>query len=1252
MENEYNLTPDEAQQLLDIPAFNVNNIPAAQLEAIVAGQSSNTEPEEVTPPEPEVSTPPETTTNTELEELGLPKPVPLEFNETIQERQDALDAGDSLTAANIYGDKPGGTFKSIYNNWLDRLTVFSAEKLGTTDRIFKADDVVESKEAIKEYDTAVEKYKVEANEIYNSLGSPEVIDGKETGRRIYERVTNNPDTGEIFVENVVIPVPEELGPDWFNKVFREGGMEFARDIAGLMQGDISDDTGKFPLGTKEEDKDFIQRTPTEELSSGQQLLADLLTLVPVTGGTTTGSRVILNLAKMARQGTTAARVGGGGRFASAVLGASMADTLIASEGQGGIFPEELTQQWAKDANLGWDDATVRDWTIFMEGLLFNGLMDGLFTVAAPVLLGKGGEIIGNATLGTTIEAFTESVQKGQVLNVVNFLDPELLKTKGLGKHRKLKKLAEVLRDNKTVDITIGDLNKNIPVPTSIALASGAEAYIRETRQNMKGTFREEAAWESYVESEANEMFARIVALMNANNSNLKTVGAEAQVESQIGLAFSEAASNIQPDDAAPMSVVEALTSRYADDVRKLQENVDVKASSLDNVIEQQKSILKDSEVYHDLVDEVYPSSGRTNDVAQKYINNSLYPAFQEAKLAYQKAFEAIPNTPIGEDAAEALMRVFKKAITDSSPNPLIDRSAAEQSVKKELIGIINKLSPQPIGGTENTGLVFEQQATFKEITDRLSQLGFADLWQLKPEIARLKNEAPETQRVIYQTLGKHLNGGIDEKGVAKGQVGFAMLSDNPETAEAAIKAQQLWQDFDNKFRDSEFMEPITNAMEERLSKQLAFAESGVKQNPLGSLDVEIAVENAINSALGSTIKSGSRQQELAEAIGDTGLDQTSVLFKSIINKNVISSLIPYIDQGMDVASLRSLLADPIANLRASNANAAADQLENLIQDIELRSVELGSEKLGAETALQAAKEQLENSQNSVLESLLTKVKSDTTDPFQMSLTPKKNIQSILSNPDVSNTKELLKQIDRLPSKTDKEFALKTVQAAALDLIGERVFGVSRLMTKDARTVRRINASQLDKLTDGEASGLLESLDLIFKEGDGAIQDTKMGVLYALNVLDENVSITQGRGVSIGSDTQFRTAQAKATQDAASTSILLVAGYMNPTAALLRRLASAPIQELQEIEKEVAANALAVILTEPDKFASLVDKVRKGAKWETLAATSKAMVNAAYLDAKYQIAIREDEMTEEDVGLIGRIVGRDLREGVSAPFTSE
>ena len=114
---------------------------------------------------------------------------------------------------------------------------------------------------------------------------------------------------------------------------------------------------------------------------------------------------------------------------------------------------------------------------------------------------------------------------------------------------------------------------------------------------------------------------------------------------------------------------------------------------------------------------------------------------------------------------------------------------------------------------KNTGLVFEQEATFKEITDRLSKIGFADLWSLKPEIARLKNSGPEDERAIFIELGKHLNGSVNEKGEAVGQVGYAMLSDNPETADAAKLAQQLWQDFDNRFRDSEFIKPVTEALE-------------------------------------------------------------------------------------------------------------------------------------------------------------------------------------------------------------------------------------------------------------------------------------------------------------------------------------------------------------------------------------------------------------------------------------------------------
>ena len=64
-----------------------------------------------------------------MEALGLPTTPSIEFNETTQERQEAVQSGDDLTPEAIFGEKPGGTFREIYNNWIDRLAVFSKEKM-------------------------------------------------------------------------------------------------------------------------------------------------------------------------------------------------------------------------------------------------------------------------------------------------------------------------------------------------------------------------------------------------------------------------------------------------------------------------------------------------------------------------------------------------------------------------------------------------------------------------------------------------------------------------------------------------------------------------------------------------------------------------------------------------------------------------------------------------------------------------------------------------------------------------------------------------------------------------------------------------------------------------------------------------------------------------------------------------------------------------------------------------------------------
>ena len=47
--------------------------------------------------------------------------------------------------------------------------------------------------------------------------------------------------------------------------------------------------------------------------------------------------------------------------------------------------------------------------------------------------------------------------------------------------------------------------------------------------------------------------------------------------------------------------------------------------------------------------------------------------------------------------------------------------------------------------------------------------------------------------------------------------------------------------------------------------------------------------------------------------------------------------------------------------------------------------------------------------------------------------------------------------------------------------------------------------------------------------------------------------------------------------------------------------------------------------------------------------AKLAVNSAYQGGKYNIRIREEEPTDEDIGLIQQFVGRDLSEGIGAIF---
>jgi len=116
----------------------------------------------------------------------------------------------------------------------------------------------------------------------------------------------------------------------------------------------------------------------------------------------------------------------------------------------------------------------------------------------------------------------------------------------------------------------------------------------------------------------------------------------------------------------------------------------------------------------------------------------------------------------------------------------------------------------------------------------------------------------------------------------------------------------------------------------------------------------------------------------------------------------------------------------------------------------------------------------------------------------------------------------------------------------------------------------------------------------------------------------------------GSDTAFNTSRNQQIRDSVSTAILLTAGYMNPTAAMLRRIAEAPMKDAKKLEEDVAANVLAVILTSPKAFSELLKASAEGQKQSVINRLAKEAIRNTAKTTRYEIRVQEgDEYGQED-----------------------
>lgn len=1128
-----------------------------------------------------------------------------------------VDKADSLTKQDLYGEKPS---VSVVN----RLQASFQDLVG--DITGSEVELSEEQKALEDLPEAVDNWEKRAQEIYGQTGVLQE-NGPNKGQRIYTAFEVDPeDPTKLKAIDYVVP---EYTSNMWARIINQGGLNVAKDFDGLSRREFTTDSSEYEVGTDPEDLTYSARTPSMQLAGGEQLVADLWTLaVPLTAAAKP-VQLAFRGAKMLVTANRAAQLGKLGSVTATTVSASVLETLFVSESQGGLLVKgPSVQKWANAAGMELSDKAANDLAVLTDGLLINGALDGVLTIAAPVfnfITGKGKV----AASLKNLDGISQAVQDGLVLNVAQFLDPSLVSGSAAEIARKLKVLSKVLNNNAVVNLQIADFTKAIPVPTTQAINSGAEAYMRETKQHLKNTMTPEA-FEAMIQESSDLMFGKMVAILRSNSTNPALQNIDASLLNEMGKFFSEFA-----DSRVAGSINEATDTTVNNLTRQIETDKIAAGGVVDDATEvvgklktQIDNVVPDNPDIETIIETLQKSQleGTDRTLLNEWTQSTAFAAFNSQKEAMEAAFKAIPNDPIGPEAAEALIDNIMAAVQEVN---VFDSSGRQ--AKNVLNKIYSELLPTMKPGSTtttaqinditkllefNTTTLQPTAETRAELIKRIGKIGFQDVYNLRPTLKEFYNTYAGTNLANrFTSIRKHINNR------ETGQLSFAAQN----TRELADTADQAYKNFDNRWQSDKNIQELTNAFNAQRSNR-NLSPSQVTSTEKGVIDSNRAATQYVDSSLAEV--SGEGFQKIMEAvdglIGMTG--PTKTIMSDLIQARMAAQLALNATSGMDAAGLNRQIAPYLAQLRAAGSDDVALSLQNMVENINTKRTELGDELLGAEDALIVAKQQLKQAENNILNDLLSKVtRSDGGVGSVARTDTREALVDIISRPDANNTKELLVQINKLPV-SQRDLAMTALQSVALDTIGSKVFGTGIQGFKEGAALRNIQPSQLVKMSRQDASGLMKNLDLIFPEEalDPLTQSVRQGVFTSLEVLYDAAGPTLFRDVQVGSNTALLTQIGKETRDAVSTSILVLAGYMNPTAALLRRLTASSLDDIMRVEKEVSKNVLGIIIASPTEFANLIDLMRKRAGRDRIREAALLALRTARLDGRYQVRIREEE----------------------------
>lgn len=1031
----------------------------------------------------------------------------------------------------------------------------------------------EAQKAVEEFRENEQQYLDEAVQTYEDLGKP-IIDatGGMTGRTALIAVPDDNAEGGSRVEEVLLPNPYGNA---FYDVFVQTGSSVLQDTGDLATGNVLQEG---PVG---------RAVPDTQLPDGQQLTSDILGFLVPGLGVAKGAKFVgrgvdaIQNSRRARQGdeatTSATRSGAIAGGTTNFGGQAAVGTVFANPDDDPLManPEYFEDTFKMSPERAQEAA------IFAENLLVDGALSALGAAASKVktwVRNKGSGVFA----GINPQYLQNATQRQTVMNTMKYLDPEIDAAGDLETLRNMDTFSRTLGANASLRATLGSETADIPVPTVNSLMKGAENYIRVSRQRLRQSMEPEE-YEEYVREEATNLVNRAVGLSQMQSGKGGQVARrEGQTTEAIRGLTQSAVRSQAPVNAAGESIpagqaMRQTTERLAQlrqaDVQaadaavgQAQANVDLAQESLDSVV-------SDNAIVRDVLNEA-PSPdqflrvGEYDQRLKQLMGETAYNEYVRTFDEVNAAYSAIPNDPLPEENILALQSELNGVVRNANQ---MDSSGG---TAKAILGDVYRAF-QPQESLDESGEVIIE--TTDELLDRLGDIGFQDIYQVKRNLSRTIDGLPDGP--VKTRLIDFRNHITDPD---RGQIGLLQRSGNDDIADAAVAADQRFKDAMARFNNSEPIKQFSDRAGVVRSVGQTF-DDVPGSSPRGRPDLEARSVQDVLPAI-TNDPTGAYFDQFALALEDVmSRENLSATLGEKVTAEALYSLGRSLRNGdrQSAEQIINTVGQYREQLERFNPQLL-DRLDSAASQVRDETVTRQQLVEQSTTILEDAKAAQDRATNGVLSKLI----SPNSDDIEAISNPMARLKKLMNDDDSGNAfRQLQEQINRITDPQERAFAQRSLKAATLKNATDMLFTTSSDAAVSAtEAARRPSRATIRRIQENEANNILNAIDTVFSD-DEVMQQTYRTLLASLDAETLPGSISYSKGGS-------PTASNLSIRDAVSTGILLTAGYMNPTAAAARRLTSESVAAAERQVQQVESETLERILADPEVFAEMVNEVRQ------------------------------------------------------------